>query len=161
MRDAGWAWAVPVVGVGAAAACLGALLALLAGIGRTSLAMAREGDLPRALAVVHPRYRVPQRAEIAVAAVVVALVLTVDLRGVVGFSSFGVLLYYVVANAAAFTQERADRRYPRALQALGVVGCLVLVATLPGASIAVGSGVLLVGVVGRAVVLARRRRAAA
>ncbi len=71
-----------------------------------------------------------------------------DLRGVVGFSSFGVLLYYVVANAAAFTQERADRRYPRALQALGVVGCLVLVATLPGASIAGGSGVLLVGVAG-------------
>jgi APA family basic amino acid/polyamine antiporter len=145
VRDAGWAWAVPVVGIGAAAACLGALLALLAGIGRTSLAMAREGDLPRALAVVHPRYRVPQRAEIAVAAVVV------------GFSSFGVLLYYVVANAAAFTQERADRRYPKALQVLGVVGCLVLVATLPGVSIAVGAIVLLVGVVGRAVVLARRR----
>ncbi|MBM7388069.1 APA family basic amino acid/polyamine antiporter [Clavibacter michiganensis] len=161
VRDAGWAWAVPLVGIGAAAACLGALLALLAGIGRTSLAMAREGDLPRSLAVVHPRYRVPQRAEIAVAVVVVALVLTVDLRGVVGFSSFGVLLYYVVANAAAFTQERADRRYPRWLQVLGVVGCLVLVATLPGASIAVGAGVLLVGVVGRAVVLARRRGAAA
>ncbi|MBF4619388.1 amino acid permease [Clavibacter sp. VKM Ac-2873] len=161
VRDAGWGWAVLLVGVGAAGACLGALLALLAGIGRTSLAMAREGDLPRALAVVHPRYRVPQRAEIAVAAVVVVLVLTVDLRGVVGFSSFGVLLYYVVANAAAFTQARADRRYPRALQVLGVVGCLVLVATLPGSSIAVGVGVLSVGVVGRAVVLARRRRAAA
>ncbi|WP_440694328.1 APC family permease [Clavibacter nebraskensis] len=161
VRDAGWSWAVPVVGVGAAAACLGALLALLAGIGRTSLAMAREGDLPRALAVVHPRYRVPQRAEIAVAVVVVALVLTVDLRGVVGFSSFGVLLYYVVANAAAFTQERADRRYPKALQVLGVVGCLVLVATLPVPSIAAGAGVLAVGVAGRAVVLARRRRGSA
>ncbi|MFT2751133.1 APC family permease [Clavibacter sp. Sh2088] len=161
VRDAGWAWAVPVVGIGAAAACLGALLALLAGIGRTSLAMAREGDLPRALAVVHPRYRVPQRAEIAVAVVVVALVLTVDLRGVVGFSSFGVLLYYVVANAAAFTQEHADRRYPRALQVLGVVGCVVLVATLPVPSIAAGAGVLVVGVAGRAVVLARRRRGSA
>ncbi|MBM7025369.1 APC family permease [Clavibacter zhangzhiyongii] len=161
VREAGWTWAVPVVGIGAAAACLGALLALLAGIGRTSLAMAREGDLPRPLAVVHPRYRVPQRAEIAVAVVVVALVLTVDLRGVVGFSSFGVLLYYVVANAAAFTQDRADRRYPKALQVIGVVGCLVLVATLPVPSIAVGVGVLLVGVVGRAVVLARRRTAPA
>lgn len=161
VRAAGWAWAVPVVGIGAAAACLGALLALLAGIGRTSLAMAREGDLPRGLAVVHPRYRVPQRAEVAVAAVVVALVLTVDLRGVVGFSSFGVLLYYVVANAAAFTQGRADRRYPRAMQVLGVAGCLVLVATLPVPSIAAGVGVLAVGVVGRAVVLARRRRGSA
>jgi APA family basic amino acid/polyamine antiporter len=93
--------------------------------------------------------------------VVVALVLTVDLRGVVGFSSFGVLLYYVVANAAAFTQDRADRRYPKALQVLGIAGCLVLVATLPGASIAAGAGVLLVGVVGRMLVLARRRRSGA
>ncbi|PPF54956.1 amino acid permease [Clavibacter michiganensis] len=157
VRAAGWAWAVPVVGVGAAAACLGALLALLAGIGRTSLAMAREGDLPRGLAVVHPRYRVPQRAEIAVAVVVVALVLTVDLRAVVGFSSFGVLLYYVVANASALTQTGADRRYPRALQVLGIVGCLVLVATLPGPSILTGAAVLLVGAAGRLVVVARRR----
>ncbi|OUE09421.1 putative amino acid permease YhdG [Clavibacter michiganensis] len=157
VRAAGWAWAVPVVGVGAAAACLGALLALLAGIGRTSLAMAREGDLPRGLAVVHPRYRVPQRAEIAVAVIVVALVLTVDLRAVVGFSSFGVLLYYVVANASALTQTGADRRYPRALQVLGIFGCLVLVATLPGPSILTGAAVLLVGAAGRLVVVARRR----
>lgn len=46
VRESGWAWAAPVVRIGAAAASLGALLALIAGIGRTSLAMAREGDLP-------------------------------------------------------------------------------------------------------------------
>ena len=56
---------------------------------------------------------------------------------------------------------QVDRTLGGLGQVLGVVGCLVLVATLPGASIAVGAGVLLVGVVGRAVVLARRRRAAA
>src|SRR5699024_2728959 len=44
---AGWDWGEPVVRVGAACASLGALLALIAGIGRTSLAMARGGDLPR------------------------------------------------------------------------------------------------------------------
>ena len=38
-----WDWAVPVVRVGAALAALGALLALIAGLGRTSLAMARGG----------------------------------------------------------------------------------------------------------------------
>ena len=38
----GWAWAVPVVQVGAGLAALGALLALIAGIGRTTLAMARD-----------------------------------------------------------------------------------------------------------------------
>ncbi|HEX5533272.1 MAG TPA: APC family permease, partial [Actinomycetales bacterium] len=36
----------PVVRVGAAVASLGALLALIAGIGRTALAMGRNGDLP-------------------------------------------------------------------------------------------------------------------
>src|SRR4051794_27436461 len=41
-----WAWAEPVVRVGAPLAAAGALLALLAGLGRTMLAMAREGDLP-------------------------------------------------------------------------------------------------------------------
>ena len=104
VQEAGWGWAVPVVRIGAAAASLGALLALIAGIGRTGLAMAREGDLPRWLAAVHPRFTVPHRAEVALAVVVCILVLGVDLRGAIGFSSFGVLLYYFVANAAAFSQ---------------------------------------------------------
>ena len=43
---AGWESAVPLVRVGAALASLGALLALIAGIGRTSLAMARDAELP-------------------------------------------------------------------------------------------------------------------
>ena len=144
-------WMVPVVRVGAALAALGALLALIAGVGRTALAMARHGDLPRPLAAVHPRYRVPHRAEVAVAVVVCVLVLTVDLREAIGFSSFGVLLYYAVANAAAVTQERQWRRYPRALQVLGVAGCLLLVATLPATAVAGGVVVLGVGVVYRLV----------
>jgi APA family basic amino acid/polyamine antiporter len=73
-----------------------------------------------------------------------------DLRGAIGFSSFGVLLYYFVANAAAFRQPAAERRWPRALQLLGMAGCLVLVATLPAGSVLVGLTVLAVGVVGRA-----------
>ena len=151
----GWAWATPIVRLGAALASLGALLALITGIGRTSLAMAREGDLPRALAVVDPRRSVPRRAELVVGAVVIVLVLSVDLRGAIGFSSFGVLLYYFVANLAAFTQPREQRRYPRALQVLGAVGCVVLVVTLPPLSIAVGVAVLALGALLR--VLARSR----
>jgi len=141
-----WSWAGPAVRIGGAAASLGALLALVAGVGRTSLAMAREDDLPRWLAAVHPRFRVPHRAEVALAVVVCMLVIAVDLRAAIGFSSFGVLLYYFVANAAAWTQDGAHRRYPRALQALGMVGCAVLVVTLPATSVAVGVGVLVVGV---------------
>jgi APA family basic amino acid/polyamine antiporter len=155
----GAGWASPVVRVGAAVASLGSLLALLAGVGRTGLAMAREGDLPRGLASVDPKHQVPDRVQLVLAAVVVVLVLTLDLRGVIGFSSFGVLLYYAVANAAAYTQDPEHRRWPRPVQALGLAGCLVLVATLPWTSVAVGLAVFGVGVVGRALTRQRAMRA--
>ncbi|AZS47832.1 APC family permease [Microbacterium oxydans] len=139
------AW-TPVLRVAAAAASLGALLALLTGIGRTTLAMAREGDVPRFLAKIDRRHQVPQRAEIAIALIVIAIVLVADLRGAIGFSSFGVLLYYLIANAAAFRQTGRARRYPRALQVLGALGCLVLVNTLPVFASLVGTAVVLLGV---------------
>lgn len=156
-------WAAPVVRVGAAAASLGALVALIAGVGRTGLAMAREGDLPRWLAAVHPRFQVPHHAELALAGVVCLLVLTVDLRGAIGFSSFGVLLYYLVANLAAFTQEPQHRRFPRALQLLGALGCAVLVVTLPSGAALSGLVVLAAGAAYRLFgrTLSRRRRDAA
>jgi APA family basic amino acid/polyamine antiporter len=148
---AGVAWTDPVLRVGAAIASLGALLALIAGLGRTGLAMARNGDLPRWLDSVHPRHRVPDHAELAVAAVAGALVLTTDLRGAIGFSSFGVLTYYAVANAAAYTQTGDDRRWPRGLNVAGLAACIVLVASLPLSSVLVGTGVLAAGLVGRRV----------
>lgn len=143
---AGWAWAAPIVVTAAAVATLGSLLALLAGVSRTTLAMARHDDLPRGLAAVSSRLSTPVRAELLIAGIVSVLVLTVDLREVIGFSSFGVLLYYLVANASAFTQTGTDRRYPRAVSVMGALGCGALVVTLPWQSIVAGIAVLLVGV---------------
>jgi APA family basic amino acid/polyamine antiporter len=94
---------------------------------------------------------VPHHAELTLAVLVCLLVLTVDLRGAIGFSSFGVLLYYFVANAAAFTQDREHRRFPRPLQILGALGCLVLVATLPWQAVVSGVMVFTVGVAYRAI----------
>ena len=155
------AWLTPVVIVAAAVAALGALLSLIAGVGRTSLAMAREGDLPSPLARVHDRYAVPHVAEVALAGVVSVLVLVVDLRGVIGFSSFGVLIYYAIANAAALTQTGPDRIYPRVLQVVGLVGCVVLAFRVPVTSLVAGVLILLVGVAGRALVVRRRAGAGA
>lgn len=152
----GWTWAEPVVRVGAAAASLGALLALITGIGRTSFAMAREGDLPTWFAAVHPRWHVPHRAEVAVVLIVIVVVALGDLRGAIGFSSFGVLLYYLVANIAACRQSGPARRYPRPLQVVGAVGCVMLGLTLPWQSVVVGAAVALVGVGYRMLRLRRR-----
>jgi basic amino acid/polyamine antiporter, APA family len=153
----GAAWAQPVVRIGAALASLGALLALVAGVARTTLAMARNGDLPRWLARVDERRSVPDHAELFLGLVVVALVLTTDLRGAIGFSSFGVLLYYAVANVAAYTQPPERRRSPRALNIAGACACVLLVASLPRTAVLAGLLVLLVGVAGRLAARALQR----
>ena len=157
VRSVGADWAAPVVDIGAAVASLGALLALIAGIGRTTLAMAREGDLPRWLSSVDPRHRVPDHAELAVATAVTVLVLTTDLRGAIAFSSFGVLTYYAIANASAWTQRAEWRRWPRALNAIGLVGCVTLVATLPFSAVIAGLSIFAAGLAWRVFI---RRRAA-
>lgn len=145
--------------VGAAvAATLGALLALIAGVGRTALAMARNRDLPGPLAAVHQRYAVPHVAEVVLAAVVCGLIVVADLREAVGFSSFGVLTYYAVANAAALTQDPAHRRFPRWVQVVGLIGCVVLALAVPTESLVPGLAVLAVGLAGRALVGLRRSR---
>ncbi|MDQ2710159.1 MAG: APC family permease [Actinomycetota bacterium] len=142
-------WATPIVRIGAAAASLGSLLALVAGIGRTSLAMARNRDLPRWLASVHHRYQVPDHSELAVAVVVSVLVLTTDVRGAIGFSSFGVLVYYGVANASAYTQQAPHRLWPRWLNVAGASGCTALAVTLPWQAVITGVAMFAVGLLGR------------
>jgi APA family basic amino acid/polyamine antiporter len=154
---AGADWLAPVVRVGGAVAALGSLLALLLGVSRTTFAMARDRHLPGVLDVVSPRHGVPHRAELAVAAVVVVLVLTTDLRGAIGFSSFGVLVYYLIANASAATLRPDEGRPPRWLPLLGAFGCAVLAVSLPLVSVLTGLGVLAVGVVAYWLTPGRRR----
>lgn len=146
-----------LVQVGAAAACLGALLALITGVGRTTLAMARERDLPSPLAKVGGKHTVPYVAELAVAAVVIVLLLTTDVMTVVGFSSFGVLVYYAVANASAYTLASHPGYAPKWLNAVGFTACLLLAFTLPPSSVLTMVAVLAAGLAGRWVALRFRR----
>ena len=144
---AGASWLGPAVRIAAALGSLGAVLALLLGVSRTTLAMARDRYLPRPLARVDERFSVPRNAELVVAGVVIVLVLTLDLRSAIGFSSFGVLTYYAIANASAATLTAAERRPPRWLPVLGLLGCLALAVSLPPVSVVSGAAVLGVGVV--------------
>ncbi|MER5486558.1 APC family permease [Streptomyces sp. NPDC002812] len=143
VRAAGWPGLTPVVRVGAALAALGSLLALVLGVSRTTLAMARDGHLPRALAAVHRRHQVPHHAELAVGAVVAVLAATTDLRDAIGFSSFGVLAYYAIANASAWTLDSGVK--DRAVAVVGLSGCVVLACALPAASTVTGAAVLALG----------------
>ncbi len=148
-------WFSPVVKAGAAIASLGVLLSMIAGVSRTTLAMARRSDLPRYLAAVHPTYRVPHHADIAIALLVCVIVLATDLRGAIAFSAFTILLYYAIANASALTLAPTERSRSRWIFATGLAGCLILAVTLPPAAVIAGLLVLATGVAARLIALRR------
>jgi basic amino acid/polyamine antiporter, APA family len=139
VRAAGMPGFETTVRVGAGVAAVGSLLALILGVSRTTLAMARDSFLPHRLSAVHPRFNVPHRAEVAIGVTVAVLVVFADLRGAIGFSSFAVLVYYTIANASAFTLGR------RLIPTAGFAGCLVLAFALPLTSVLSGAAVLAAG----------------
>lgn len=149
------AWLSPGVRIGATVASLGVLLSLIVGVSRTVFAMAANHDLPSFFAAVHPRHRVPHRAEIAVGILVATAVALADIRSAIGFSSFTVLTYYAVANASALTLEPSRRRWPRGLAVAGLLGCMALAFSLPIRSV-LGGGILLLA--GAAVFTVRQHR---
>jgi basic amino acid/polyamine antiporter, APA family len=151
VRAAGAAGFAPVMRVVAVIAALGSLLSLILGVSRTTFAMARDHYLPQQLSAVHPRFKTPYRAEVAVGVVVAVLAGTTEVRSAIGFSSFAVLVYYAIANASAWTLGG------RVVPTIGFIGCLVLAIALPLNSVLLGTAVLLVGTTAYA---AHRRRSA-
>ncbi|MFF1351252.1 APC family permease [Streptomyces sp. NPDC058322] len=145
VRASGASRLVPVVRVGGAVAALGSLLALILGVSRTTLAMARDRYLPHALATVHPRFGVPHRAELTVGAIVALLAATTDVRGAIGFSSFGVLAYYAIANASAWSLTEEEGRPNRLIPVIGLAGCAALAFALPVSTVVSGTAVLVLG----------------
>jgi APA family basic amino acid/polyamine antiporter len=131
-----------IVRIVAAIACLGSLLGILAGLSRTSLAMARGGDLPADLGRVSPRTRAPIVAEASIAVIAILAILLLDPTGLIGFSSCAVLVYYAIAQISALRQPKAERWLPRIVQRAGLAGCFLLAVTLPWQSI-VGTAVVL------------------
>ena len=139
-------WLSPAVRIGASVASLGVLLSLIAGVSRTAFAMASNHDLPKFFCAVHPRFKVPHRAELAVGAIVAGVAAVADVRSAIGVSSFAVLTYYAIANTAAWTLEPSERRWPRVFAAFGLLGCVVLAVTLPLESLVGGAALLAVAV---------------
>ena len=135
-----------VIIVVAVAASLGSLATILAGLSRTSMAMALEGDLPPRLGVVWGRTSSPAVAEITMASVAMIISVALDPLWLVGISSTTVLSYYALAHLAAARLPSLDRRLPRVVAWLGLVGCVALVATLPWIPLITGLSVAMVGV---------------
>ena len=142
----------------AAIACLGSLAGILAGLSRTGLAMAREGDLPAALGRISSSRRSPVTAEVAMGLVAVLGVLLLDPARLIGFSACAVLVYYAIAHLAALRQPAEQRWLPRWVQYAGAAGCLLLALTLPWPGVLAAFAWLALGLLGRALRQARLAR---
>lgn len=146
--DGPWVFVVSLV---ATVACLGSLVGILAGLSRTSLAMARDRELPGGLSRVVARTNSPLRAELTVAAFAIAAVVLLDPAWLVGFSATCVLVYYAIAHLAALRQPRSERWLPISVPVVGAVGCAALAFTLAWQGIAIAAAVLTVGLVARGI----------
>ena len=145
----------PLIRVGAAIATLGVLLNLVPGVARTTLAMARRRELPSFFAHVDGQRNLPIRAETTVVIVVAILVSLLGLRSAIAVSGTAVLTYYAITNAAALTLPPEQRRWPRAVAVVGLVGCVVLTFALPWRELLTGIGVLVLGAVVRLLTVGR------
>lgn len=156
LAPGGWATIVTVLAV---VACVGSLLAILAGLSRTALQMGREGDLPSVLGKVSDKTGGPMVAEITVGLVAVIAVLTLDVTGLVAVSGAGVLTYYAIGHWSALKQTREERLVLPVVPIVGLVLCAVLVVVLPWQSLVVAAVSLVVGAVWFGVAERSRRRA--
>jgi basic amino acid/polyamine antiporter, APA family len=137
----------PLVTVLAVVACVGSMLAILAGLSRTALQMGRNGDLPRRVGAVSTTKGGPVVAEVLVGVLAVATVLFLDATALVALSGVGVLTYYAIGHWSALSQRPDERLVPVFVPVVGGVACIGLVFSLPWQSLALATASFLVGTV--------------
>jgi len=158
LADAVGPGAEAIIRITAAVACLGSLLSVLAGLSRTALAMARDGELPGRLAGISDRTATPVLAELVVALVGVAAVLLLDPARLVGVSACAVLGYYAIAHLAAIGRSRRIGAPRPVLAVLGLLGCAALALSTPWQAVVGVATLVLVALGIRALVRVTARR---
>jgi basic amino acid/polyamine antiporter, APA family len=137
--------AVLLISAGAMIATASVLLTTIMGISRIVYSMARSHDLPSLFEKIHPRFSTPHYAIAVTGTGMIAALLLADLALVVAVSTFAMLVYYLIANIAAFRLPHRHRRYPSIVPVIGAISCVGLIAFLtPGAWI-IGCIGLLIG----------------
>ena len=122
--------AVLLISAGAMIATASVLLTTIMGISRIMFAMARTGDLPAFLKRIHPRFSTPHYAIWISGACMIAAIILADLTLVVAVSTFAMLIFYLIANIAAFKLPSENRQYPSIVPIIGAVSCFGLIAFL-------------------------------
>jgi basic amino acid/polyamine antiporter, APA family len=114
------------------------------GVSRVAFAMGREGDLPKALSKLNDQ-RNPWRSVLFVGSISILVAGLAPFVAAVAISSFGTLLYYTVTNLSAIRLKKIDRMFPIGLSIAGLIGCLGLAFSLAPLDVAIGLGILSIG----------------
>jgi amino acid transporter len=117
---------------------IGSAIPPQAAVARVLYAMARDGQLPAALARVHPRFRTPHVAVVLIGAVMamVALGFVSHLDTLLSLCNFGALVAFLFVNASVIAYHRLQRRSPQWLRhlLLPAIGLVVIAYVLSGLS---------------------------
>ena len=88
---------------------------------------------------LHPRFKVPRHAVLAIGLVTFALVLFFDLRQILPLASFYLLVWFSVTHYCALRLKKEQRLFPRFFSWFGLVGCVVLLVFIPPILLAIGA----------------------
>ena len=147
IRVTGSSPAVLLISIGAMIATASVLLTTIMGISRIVFAMSRKGDLPAFLNHIHPRFNTPHYAIWISGVCMIAAILLADLTLVVAVSTFAMLVFYLIADIAAFRIPSDFQQFPRIVPVIGAVSCIGLIGFLTTNSWIIGCIGLVIGMV--------------
>jgi APA family basic amino acid/polyamine antiporter len=139
--------AVLLISLGAMIATASVLLTTIMGISRIVFAMSRKGDLPAFLNRIHPHFNTPHYAIWISGACMIAAILLADLTLVVAVGTFAMLVFYLIADIAAFRIPSDYQQYPHIVPVIGAVSCIALIGFLTTNSWIIGCIGLAIGIV--------------
>ena len=110
---------------GSSIAMTSVFLALMPGISRIYVAMARDGIFPNVLSTIHKKFNSAYISELIVLATIVIGIYQLDVINSIKLSSFFILVYYAITNLSVIRIEKSKRIYSVVIAYYGLVLCLV------------------------------------
>lgn len=120
------AWGGWVILAAAWLASINELVSDLLSVSRVGLAMGEAHELPVWLGEVHPRFKVPRHAVLAIALVTFVLVLAFDLRQILPLASFYLLVWFAITHYSALQLSSEQRLTSPFFSWFGLAGCFAL-----------------------------------
>ena len=115
-----------LIGFGSSIAMFSVFLALMPGISRIYVAMARDGFLPVSFSKIHSKNNSAYISEIVVLLFVLIGIYSLDVIPAIKLSSFFILIYYSITNLCVLKLSYNQRIYPKNIALYGFVVCILL-----------------------------------